>query len=206
MNPSDALAKIAVFWGTFDPPTRAHGALLSAAIHDHGVERGIVVIHALPHKGASAPLEHRLHMLNLMLGDLNLENQVEVRVQTQKHPLGYDTLKSELGMPLAVLAGSDSFGAWVKTPEDLAPYDGVWIAARAGSECSIVHPKVRLLTLPKELAGLSSSCAREALGRNQDVSAMLTPRVLEYIMASGLYRAPFDEQPVKGYSQENTYG
>ncbi len=187
MNHNENLPSTAVFWGTFDPPTLAHGAIVEVALKTLLFQRLIIVVNASPRKGTLASLEYRLAMLRIMLEDLGLMDRVELLIQEPGRLLDYQTLRRDFGAPLAVIAGADSLVAWIKTAKDLEAYDGVWIAEREGSVHDFEHAKLHSLPLSASLAGVSSSKVRAALGEGNSIDGMIHPRVAAYIKEYGFY-------------------
>lgn len=107
----------------------------------------------------------------------------------------YDTLLAlradHPGTPLVMLIGADQFmklEAWYRW-RDLLALCRIAVFARPGWEApSLGCPPDTVIHIPMQPLAISANDIRARIGRGEDVSAMLAPRVLAYIQDQGLYR------------------
>lgn len=194
--------RIGVFGGAFDPPHRAHRALLQAAL----AELKLDALHVVPtgqawHKPRqlSAPA-HRLAMLQLALADLP-----HIVIDTQEIDRAgpsytIDTLRQMAaaapGADLFLIIGADqaatltSWLAW----QEIVKIATICVADRADivGACGVfdaekVFPQRFIhLTLPP--MPLSATRVRSLINHGQSVQTLVSEPVARYIAAHHLYQ------------------
>ena len=195
--------RIGVFGGAFDPPHRAHVALVCSAIDALGLDevRVLPTGQAWHRSGSLTDAEHRLAMTRLAFADM-LQVVVDDREIRRSGPsYTVDTLTEitteQPGAQLYLLIGDDqrrSLPGW-KRIDDIARLAIICAAARdpqvaswhAGtSEISdVTAPAIRPLPMP--LMPISATDIRERLSRQADVAALVAPAVERYIHEHHLY-------------------
>jgi len=204
-------APIIIFGGSFDPPTRAHQVLPMRAADLVSATRVIYVPASVsPHKVDSPPIagEHRLAMLTLALDDLDRAEISTVELERKGPSFMVDTLRAlrkeiEQEQPLRLLIGDDqavAFHRWKEwdpiidlaeplvlprlyaTPESFAEalaQEEIW------TPDDINYWLGWRLDLP--IMDVEAAVIRAHLRRGEDISSLLPPAVLDYIVDKGLY-------------------
>lgn len=210
--------RLGVLSGTFDPPTRSHVAIGSAALAQLALHEVLFVLpENPPHKRqAEAPLEMRAEMLRIAIEPepkfsaaiirqgLLLEIYEEI---TPHYPpdtsyfflMGRDAAERILfhwpyedpERALQQMFASFKFGVADRGgPFRLLP----------DSFASKFSRSIHHLRIPTELEDVSSTRVREAVGRGQGVEQLVPPAVEAYIRVHGLYRKK--GQPVRGFPED----
>jgi nicotinate-nucleotide adenylyltransferase len=176
-----------ILGGTFDPVHNAHLAMARAALDQLGLDRILWIPTGTPRyrEPAKTPAHHRVAMLKLAIAG-EPRYAIDERELDPGHS-GYtiDTLESLGGRPV-LLMGADQyakFKTWHRWREIL---DRASIAVFARPGAAAVGARVR--NVPFAPMDISASDIRARLARGADVSAMVPPKVLDYIREHGLYR------------------
>ncbi len=211
MGNAEAVARVGMFGGAFDPPHWAHRALAQTALEQLELD----VLHILPtghawHKARKlSPAEHRLAMCRLAFSDLARVRLDEREIHRQGPSYTADTLR-ELhgeypGARLFLVLGADqllAFKSWVRWQEvlDLATLavanraTDVSADARLDQACETDLSGVDLpferLRMP--LRNISASAVRAKVGQPESRSGaleVLVPQpVASYISQHSLYQ------------------
>lgn len=208
------MRKVVFYGGSFDPPHRAHRALLEAALQLVQPDWALVVptgnASSYKHRQLS-PAADRLAMCELAFADLPQVQISAVEAASPKPNYTIDTLEaleknyaktSALGLQWYLLLGADQMAAihtWRRW-RDLLGKVTVVLADRAGlsaaEQAQSRHNSALcsgLLHLPLQPVALSSTVLRQRLAagadaQTQDWTALLAPQVLRYIAEHSLYR------------------
>ncbi len=181
------MGKTGILGGTFDPVHNAHLAMARAALEALRLQRILWMPTGSPHYRAPAqtPAAHRVAMLRLAI-EGEPRYALDERELAPGHS-GYtvDTLRSLGGKPVLLL-GADQvakFETWHRW-RDILELAGIAVFARPGWTVS----DGRAQSVPMEPLDISASGIRARLARGEDVSALVPPKVLEYIGRHRLYR------------------
>jgi nicotinate-nucleotide adenylyltransferase len=188
--------RLAIFGGTFDPIHNAHLTIARRAADDLCLDRILFVPAAHPpHKAGvtHAPYDHRVRMVELACQG---EPRFEVSRLEEGTARSYsiDTIEKvrsnvKSNDELFFIIGADAFAeirTWRRW-EDVARAVCFIVVSRPGHIYD-VPPRVRIERLDSMELPVSSSEIRRALGANEYPVAV-PERVLEYILAHGLYAA-----------------
>ncbi len=175
-----------VYWGTFDPPTRAHEHVILQAF-SLSIDRLFVVINNHGHKQYNAALEDRIAMLKLILPT---SYPITVLIQDKAVAWGMQELKNSFGaypeVSWYLFSGQENLAYW--NPCDADIHDTLVIMPRADSK-TIIPAGVTLLTLPPVCNTISSSAVRSSIQRKTgDWYAMVPEHVMEFIKEHSLYQ------------------
>lgn len=203
-----ALQRIGVFGGAFDPPHRAHVALVQAALDQFALD----AVHVLP-TGAAwhkprvlSAAEHRLAMTRLAFAELPRAIVDDRELRRAGATYTVDTLRELAceapGAALHLIIGADQAAAltsWRDWPAilDLAI---ICVAVRRegmGAE-SVFDPqnppaplaRGRFERLKFDAIDLSATAIRARVARGDDVTALVPAAVARYIAKHHLYRSP----------------
>lgn len=188
-----APAPTCVLGGTFDPVHDAHLRLARAALDALHPGKLLWVPTGAPgyRNAPVASAADRVAMLRLALAGEPRYAIDERELAPGASGYTYDTLRAlraELpgGTPLVLLIGADQYAAietWHRWRELLAEFR-VAVAARPGWN----PPDGRVETFAMPPSEVSASAIRARLAAGEDVSGLLPPPVLDYILANRLYR------------------
>ncbi len=190
--------KILVFGGAFDPPHKAHVALLRAAVLTIKPDRVLVVpawrspfkaeAHATASERAGLVRSGIIKPLRSLL-DIRLSIDAS-ELQSRRAVYTVETLerikKLHPGAELHVLVGSDnatSFNSW-KSPLRLRREASWWTARRPGA-VGPIPPFFKILQ--ERMPDIASTDIRVRLLLGEDVSCWLEPDVVARIRRAGLY-------------------
>jgi len=195
--------RIGVFGGAFDPPHRAHVALVRSAIKALQLDEVRVLPTGQPwHRpGKLTDAAHRLAMARLAFAELPQVVVDEREIRRYGPSYTIDTLTElQAEQPQAqlyLLIGDDqrrSLPAWHRIGE-IARLAIICAAARdpqvapwhasAPSEAEVAGPDIQPLPMP--LMPISATDIRERLSRQADVAALVAPAVERYIHEHHLY-------------------
>jgi nicotinate-nucleotide adenylyltransferase len=195
---SQALSRVGMFGGAFDPPHHAHRVLAQAAVQQLALDR----LYVFPtgnawHKDRGlTPAEHRLAMARLAFAGLDAV-QVDDRELRRSGPTySIDTLRElqaeHPGAQLYLLMGEDqaaSFARW-HAWQDIARMAVLCVAGRGsgdGLQALEALPGVRVHRLALPQMAESATEIRARLARKQDIIALVEPAVARYIETHQLY-------------------
>jgi cytidyltransferase-like protein len=149
---------IGVFWGAFDPPTKAHLKVISEAIDKLLLEKLIIIVNNHSYKKYTYPLELRIQMLENEL-DPKLLTDIEILYQDDSHKIDYLFLSKKYKKPLCAIAGSDAYLSWKNhsTKRERELYDTIAVIPRGTTPFELEDSNAILLTLDKEFRHISST-------------------------------------------------
>lgn len=177
--------KTGVFWGTFDPPTRAHQSIIQKVIVELGIEKLYIVVNNDQRKSPIANISQRVDMLQKM----TLQYHDSICIQPQNaHNEDYFVFRAHLKCPLAVIAGADSL-LWILTRysiDFLSQYDRVCIFTRDNASIPPDCP-VETIELDAQTRKISSKTARFSLRYKATYVPALPKTVSDYIQKHRLY-------------------
>ena len=197
-----AQPRLGVLGGSFDPPHVAHLAIASEACHTLGLERVLFVPAAAPpHKGTGerTSAEVRLELTSLAIDDDLRFTASGIEIE---RGLVYtaDTLRAlnerYADHELVFIMGSDSLvqlETW-RDPEQLLAQCSLAVAPRPGDSPEAIAAaaarwgpyQVTVLDVP--LLAVSSTDIRERVVRRRPIRYLVSHRVEQYILETGLYR------------------
>ena len=199
----NAIRRIGVFGGAFDPPHRAHVALVRSAIDSLQLDE----VRVLPtgqawHRSASlTDAVHRLAMTRLAFAEVPQAMVDEREIRRNGPSYTVDTLRElateHPGARLFLLIGDDqrrSLPGWHHIGE-IARLAIICAAARdpqvaswhrgVASDSNVTEPPIQPLPMP--LMPISATDIRERMSRQADVTTLLAPDVERYIHEHHLY-------------------
>ena len=184
-----AITNTGVFWGSFDPPTLAHKAII-VKMSDL-FQEVLIIVNNFAQIKYFAPVEHRINMLQSMLSGIS--KQPKILQQNDNHINDYLKLKQQIPEHLSIVVGLDALQAWSETHaiSELVNYDAVYIVPR--SSCLVLNLEnfTNIFQLPIDLnyQGMSSTQVRENLSiiQNDNVKTSLDDNVATYIKQHKLY-------------------
>jgi nicotinate (nicotinamide) nucleotide adenylyltransferase len=204
--------RLGVLSAAFNPITRAHVALAESAYHHYQLHEVLFVLPITqPHKLIrDAPLEARLQMM-----DLALQGNPAFSIGTCTHGLFVDICRAAAAAyppqtRLWFITGRDAAErilTWpypdpAKALSDLFAQAELLVADRQGAfvlpDIPVVHrhaEHVHHLPLPAAYSHISATEIRTRLANGEEVSELVSPLVLRYIQAHGLYQERAEEHP-----------
>jgi cytidyltransferase-like protein len=192
---------VGVYWGTFDPPTLAHGNIVKTAFKQLKLTKLIIVINNNSKTGKTytIPIDERKKMFREMLcAEYKNEECIKhfaVFSQTDNFDFSYSKIKElSIYQKIIAIVGQDSFDAYKKY---ISAYDMVAIMPR-GNQHDLLDAEIQKLGLTnivilktdKSFLGVSSTKVREAV-KNNDIDYLTNasaPRVKKSILTRGFFK------------------
>lgn len=196
--------KIGILGGTFNPVHIAHVQIAKACFDALSLDKLLVIPTFLPpHKEAKqlADADRRMAMCELAIRDYPGFEVCDYELLEESKSYTYRTLEYLHGKyhdsVFFLLMGGDMFmtvQTW-RNPEEIYKMATLCVAQREiGKYPSLEEQAVRLrgegascILLNADPTPISSTLIREKIGKGEDVSGMLDPRVLRYIEENRLY-------------------
>lgn len=195
------MARIALFGGSFDPPTGGHAATARNVLKSGLVDELWFVPAGDDRYDRSvvAPAEDRRAMVEQFVAE-QFPGDARVKIETAQldgllpgsTTIGLvDYLKArDRGNTLFFVIGADNIGKipqW-KEYDRLATMVRFLAVPRIGDALPTEVPPVVTVIEGGEYSSASSSAVRRALARGESVEHLITPAVADYIRVKGLYR------------------
>ncbi|MGL5263919.1 MAG: nicotinate (nicotinamide) nucleotide adenylyltransferase [Candidatus Rhabdochlamydia sp.] len=194
-----SLKKIGLFGGSFDPFHFGHlNFLISASEQAHLDKILICPAKSTAFKIPHASIEHRIHMLQLIIEEIPLLNLLDWEIQKQK-PYTIDTakrLKEQKGIELFLLLGEDllpNLHLWYQIEELLTlasplvgsrfiiPYE-IDLKLSSSAETKV---KAGFIKIP--LMEISGKTIRQRLQQRKFCKHLVPSKILDYIQVNHLY-------------------
>lgn len=196
---------VAFFPGTFDPFTLSHKGIVRA-IRDQGFEV-LLAIDEFSWSKKTQPYRLRRRIAAMAVADV-----FHVSIFPEDFPVNianpenlHELRAAFPGRSVSIVVGSDvvlhasSYKKSV-TPDSIHTFDHVVFRRTEPdaepADYSCITGKVLELTLPPQLEEISSTCIREAVDANRDISNLIDPTVQEFIYRRGLYLREPQDKPV----------
>jgi nicotinate-nucleotide adenylyltransferase len=179
----------AIFGGTFDPVHRAHLVVAREAADAFALDQVLFIPAANPpHKEAGTAYEHRYKMVELACRQDSrfCPSRLEEDARKSYSIYTIESVKA-MGGDVFFVIGADAFAeiqTWFRWQDVLREVDFI-VVTRPGHRY-VSPPGARVHRLETVALPVSSSEIRAALARGE-TPAELTPSVVEYIRANGLY-------------------
>ncbi len=197
MNFMEKKKKIGLFFGTFNPVHIGHMAIANYFVAYSDLDQlWFVVSPHNPLKNRNDLLAdyHRLHLLELAIGDSNLFRVSNVEFNMPKPSYTIDTLtylhEKYPDYELVLLLGSDnldSFHKWKNYQVILDQYQlYVYPRNQFKPEDSVYREHIKLVDAPQ--MEVSSSFIRKAIREGKDVSFFMPESVARYVNEMNFYQ------------------
>lgn len=190
--------KILIFGGSFSPPTIAHEAIIRLCLTlPQFDEVWLMPCRERADKAMTAPDHVRLEMTRLVKSK-SFANEPRLRVSDFELQLPLPT-KTYLTVNALAAAyptvefwwalGTDAFLSMPHSWEHGVQLQKTMklLVFNCDGEAEIHQPNVLLLRLPKSLAQVSSTRARDAISKGESVHDIVSAPVLAYVKQHGLY-------------------
>ena len=191
---------IAVFGGTFDPPTRAHEAIIESCLQRQDIDE----VWLLPSgqrtdKNGMTSDDVRLAMLQHLQERVFLNDQrvvvsdfeLQLPRPTQTWITAQALSDAYPSLHFWYVFGADSYESmdtW-EHGETLKQTIGMLLIPRAGFCMPTQTPKLRHLSVSIATQGISSTEAREALKNGENTDHLLSRPIQEFVAERALYGA-----------------
>ena len=149
---------IGVFWGAFDPPTKAHAAIINAALATPEIDHILIVINNHSYKNYFIPLEKRRELLFQMIGHY-IPEKITLLYQDDEHPINFTELEKITSQPLCAIAGYDAYLKWTEcsSSKERANYQAIAVVPRGDAHPNLFDESAFLLPIDSSLKHVSSS-------------------------------------------------
>ncbi|MBA3238398.1 MAG: adenylyltransferase/cytidyltransferase family protein [Parachlamydiaceae bacterium] len=155
---------VGVYWGAFDPPTKAHEAIITAAFRDIPIKKLIVVVNNHSYKKYTFPLEMRIQWMKEIIESNELK-KVELLYQDDMCKIDFLALREMISEPICGIAGYDAYMTWIQysNAQDRALYDAIAVIPRGDEDPTLFDEKAFILPISPIFKHVSSSAVREFL-------------------------------------------
>ncbi len=193
------MAEIAVFGGTFDPPTIAHQAIIEAC-NDHPLidEVWVMPSRCRVDKRGMLPDQVRMAMVKLLINTYfndepvipsDFEFGLPAPTETWRTVASLQEMYS--GNNFWFVWGADAYGSmdsWERG-QYLKENLRMLVVARDGSELPAENERIRQIRAPSGVQGISSTMIRQAMAKGDDLpKGLIAPEILQYMCEHALYR------------------
>jgi|SRR3989344_1487806 len=181
---------VGLFFGSFNPIHIGHMALANYMLEFEGLSELWFVVsphNPLKDKGTLLHHRHRLHMVNLAIGDNPKMKASDIEFNMPQPSYTVNTLahlkEKYPKKKFALIMGSDNletFHKW-KNYEEILKRQTILVYPRPGREGGDLskHPSVRITEAP--IMEISSSFIRKAIAEKKNIEYYLPPAVWKYI-------------------------
>lgn len=141
-----------VYWGAFDPLTKAHTAIIQAALSSPIFTNLFIVVNNHSYKKYTYPLSQRIEEIEKALPT---QSRVMVRFLSQddSSPCDYFFLKTLSSLPLCAIAGYDSYKIWGAETS----FDAIALVPRGDETPVLFDRKAFLLEIDPSYRHISSA-------------------------------------------------
>jgi nicotinic acid mononucleotide adenylyltransferase len=149
---------IGVFWGAFDPPTKAHIAIIQAALALPFIHHLLIIVNNHSYKDYSLPLQDRKDALIKALKDISPQ-RLTLMNQDDDHPMNYAALEKISSLPLCAIAGYDAYTKWASysNSKERSNYHLIAVVPRGDEEAKLFDAHAFLLPIDQTLKHVSST-------------------------------------------------
>ena len=179
--------KIGVYTGSFDPPTRAHEAIVRRGMSQYSIDEMVVFVNATSDvKNFNAGVDDRMQMVKSMFPDLGAKVVVKPIFQETKN-LQIEEL-ARYRDEIYQFVGEDSFEKI--PPATFSDSKRMWVVIpREGYQTHPIPKKKNIFILSEDetVKSFSSTQFRQSVKIGSERSEMLRPEVLQYIQAHHFY-------------------
>ncbi len=181
-------ARLGFFTGSFDPPTRAHLAILRELIDHHGFDKVVVVVNQMNAKTFKAAASERVDMILAGLGPQYRRRAIVIAEPPDgKNPLLH-TLREKSALPVHRVIGQDS---WEAVPPDVQARQEIkWVVIPRGDQARQPLPQQDnvIVLSGLDVGAVSSTKVRGELSEGVFDKAHLDAGVIRYVRGNGLYQ------------------
>jgi cytidyltransferase-like protein len=107
-----------VFWGAFDPPTKAHIAIIEKALSLPELRHILIIINNHSYKNYRSTLQERLDQMTILLSNW-IPHQITLLTQDDAHPMNFTKLSTLTNLPLCAISGYDAYLKWAQYSSDI---------------------------------------------------------------------------------------
>jgi cytidyltransferase-like protein len=143
---------IGVYWGAFDPLTKAHKAIIEAALKKLNLKKLLIVMNNHGYKKYLSSLGKRKEVLSYWLKKEGL-NAIEILSQEEGSPIDYQALLQIEKPPFVAIAGYDAYLSW----KDKSFWDSIAVVPRRGELPVLQEERAFLLEIEPKYKNISSS-------------------------------------------------
>ncbi|MBT4964449.1 MAG: adenylyltransferase/cytidyltransferase family protein [Francisellaceae bacterium] len=171
-----------VFWGRFDPPTKAHLKI----IHDICEKFTSVHLVIIDDPKKQSPISTAIReqwILDCL--DESIINKVKFYKQCTDIKYTYVDIKKIAGDKLAVVCGDDAYATWLENniQESKLSYDMIYVVARH-EQFDNLSDNIIVAYLPSEYHAISSQQVKNAISHNQSISNQIHTKILGDVVDS----------------------
>ncbi len=178
--------KIAIYSGSFDPPTLAHKSIVESVIKQN-IDKVYIVVNTYNSKTFKTSTKNRMEMLELMFRDTK-SNIVILAQNSINKKDDYITIKRIINEPIALVSGYDSYVKGLNIDsKNIVKFNKIFIVPHEGyDKTKIINKNVLILSVDNKYLNLHSTDVRKELSKNKNIG--LDEAVYQYIQKNNLYK------------------
>jgi nicotinic acid mononucleotide adenylyltransferase len=160
-----AYPEYAIYSGSFDPPTLAHGEIIRQVLKQYNLKKIYIIVNKYNKKNFKSSANQRIKMMEIMLGDLK-EKVVILSQDSPNKRTDYLILKKILNKPILLFTGEDSYLRKLDLPEkERLSFDYTVIIPRNSRKIDRknLEKNATVLHIDPFLLNVSSTKARDCL-------------------------------------------
>jgi cytidyltransferase-like protein len=137
-----------VFWGAFDPVTKAHLRIITVCLEQLTLNQLIIVINNHSYKKYKFSLEDRMEKMRQGLS-LKEQRKILLRFQDDSQKMDYKALVKITKKPICAIAGYDAYRSWkaLSNPEDRALYQKIIVIPRGDENPILFDQNAEILSI-----------------------------------------------------------
>lgn len=147
-----------VFWGAFDPPTKAHLAIIERALSLPSIHHILVIINNHSYKNYRSSLQERLDQMTILLSDW-IPQRITLLSQDDTHPMNFAKLSTLTTSPLCAISGYDAYLKWAQYSNDIerSHYASIAVVPRGDTPAVLFDEQAFLMPIDPTFKYTSSS-------------------------------------------------
>jgi nicotinic acid mononucleotide adenylyltransferase len=170
-----------IFWGRFDPPTKAHQEIIKIAVQDLQLEKIHIVINDF-NRNCYFSAKKRAELFKKLLQNELKGINAEVLIQNTNNLHSYEIIKKKVKKPCVAICGSDSFDLWLKKGNCTTNYDCIAVFQRKEFIPLPLSKNICNFKLPDGLDSISATNVRAILNSGLEPKALVPDSISHLLL------------------------
>lgn len=180
---------IAIFWGSFDPPSFVHEVIIKSMLNFF--KHIVIVVNDMSNIYYHVNSCDRLKMLLKLFKDFKYKGKISFFIQSKDIKIDYFSFKSDIKSKLFIIVGYDSFCYWkcVFKSFFINNFDGIYVFSRYNFSFLLFKENVFLFKINGGYDFISSSLIRKIIifDKKNIFRLFLNSDVVDFIVINSFY-------------------